>query len=71
MSPLALIVFIVLAGLGLWLIDAVIPMEGQVRRILHWVVIAIVLIVVVLWFVGLFGLDLSDLNQPLVFHRHF
>lgn len=64
MSPLALILFIAVAGVVLWLFG-LIPMDATIKAILHWVVVAVVLIVVVLWFFSLFGVGLSDLNQPL------
>jgi hypothetical protein len=64
MSPLALILFVGVAGVVLWLFT-LIPMDATIARILHWVVVAVVLIVVVLWFFALFGVGLSDLNQPL------
>ena len=68
MSPIALILFIIVAGVALWLIDYI-PMDGQIKRILHWVVIAIVMTVVILWFMSLFGVSLQDLNQPLNLRR--
>ena len=64
MSPLALILFIGVAGVVLWLFS-LIPMDATIAKILHWVVIAVVIIVVVLWFFALFGVGLGDLNQPL------
>ena len=64
MSPLALILFVGVAGVVLWLFS-LIPMDATIAAILRWVVIAVVLIVVVLWFFALFGVGLNDLNQPL------
>ncbi len=64
MSPIELILFIVVAGVALWLIDFI-PMDGRIKQILHWVVVAIVLIVVVLWFFALFGVSLQTLNRPM------
>lgn len=64
MSPLALILFIAVAGVVLWLFG-LIPMDATISQILRWVVIAVVLIVVVIWFFSLFGVGLETLNQPL------
>lgn len=64
MSPIELILFIVVAGVALWLVG-LIPMDATVKQILHWVVVAIVLIVVVLWFFSLFGVSLQTLNHPM------
>ena len=64
MSPLALILFIAVAGVVLWGLG-MIPMDATIAKILRWVIIAIVMIVVILWFFALFGVSLQDLNQPL------
>jgi hypothetical protein len=64
MSPIELILFIVVAGVALWLIN-MIPMDATIKQILHWVVVAIVVIVVVLWFFALFGVSLQTLNRPM------
>lgn len=68
MSPLALILFIAVAGVVLWGLSFI-PMDATISKILHWVIIAIVLIVVILWFFALFGVSLQDLNQPLALRR--
>lgn len=64
LSPLALILFIGVAGVLLWLFS-LIPMDATIAQILRWVVIAVVLIVVVVWFFSLFGVGLETLNQPI------
>jgi hypothetical protein len=64
MSPVELILFIVVAGVALWLLSKI-PMDAQISQILHWVIVAIVVIVVVLWFFSLFGVSLQTLNRPM------
>lgn len=46
------VVTLVVVGLLLWVVNAYIPMQGQIKGILNGVVV----IVVVLWLMGLFGL---------------
>jgi small-conductance mechanosensitive channel len=49
---------------ALWLLSKI-PMDAQISQILHWVIVAIVVIVVVLWFFSLFGVSLQTLNRPM------
>ena len=51
MSLISLIVTLVVVGVLLWLINAYIPMEPTIKKILNVVVI----IVVVLWLLSAFG----------------
>ena len=46
------VITLVVVGLLLWLVNRYIPMQGQIKGILNGVVV----IVVVLWLMGLFGL---------------
>jgi hypothetical protein len=64
MSPIELILFIAVAGVVLWGLS-LLPMDATIKQILHWVIVAIVIIVVVLWFFSLFGVSMQTLNQPL------
>lgn len=57
MSLLSLVVLLVAVGVILWLVNAYIPMEPTIKRIVNIVVI----VVVVLWLLTVFGL-LPDLN---------
>jgi len=43
---------LVIAGVGLWLINTYIPMDSKIKTILNIVVVIIVL----LWLAGVFGL---------------
>ncbi len=52
MPLVSLIVTLVVVGVGLWLINNYIPMDGKIKTILNVVVV----IVVVLWLLSLFGL---------------
>lgn len=52
MSLIALIIVLVLVGLGLWAINSYIPMQSGIKKILNIVVI----IVVILYLLGAFGL---------------
>lgn len=52
MSLLNLVVALIVVGVLLWLVNAYIPMEATIKRILNFVVI----IAVVLWLLGVFGL---------------
>jgi len=52
MPLIPLVVTLVVVGVGLWLINNYIPMDGKIKTILNVVVV----IVVVLWLLSLFGL---------------
>jgi hypothetical protein len=62
MSLLGLIIALVLVGLALWAINAYIPMEATIKRILNIVVI----VVVVIWLLYVFGLlgELRTIRVP-------
>ena len=52
MSLITLVVTLVVVGVILWLINAYIPMDGKIKKILNIVVV----IVVVLWLLSAFGI---------------
>jgi len=52
MPLIPLVVTLVVVGVGLWLINNYIPMDGKIKTILNVVVV----IAVVLWLLSLFGL---------------
>jgi hypothetical protein len=51
MPVMQLIITLVVAGVGLWLINSYIPMDRKIKTILNVVVVIIVL----LWLLGVFG----------------
>lgn len=57
MSLIALIIVLVLVGFILWAVNAYIPMDANIKKVLNVVVV----IVVILWLLSIFGL-LPDLN---------
>ena len=52
MSLISLVVTLVVVGVLLWLINAYIPMDAKIKKILNIVVV----IVVVLWLLSAFGI---------------
>jgi hypothetical protein len=46
------VITLIVVGVLLWIVNAYIPMQGQIKGILNGVVV----IIVVLWLMGLFGL---------------
>ena len=52
MPLIQLVVALVILGVGLWLINNYIPMDGKIKQILNVVVV----IVVILWLLSVFGL---------------
>ena len=52
MSLISLVVTLIVVGVLLWLINAYIPMDGKIKKILNIVVV----IVVVLWLLSVFGI---------------
>jgi len=63
MSLISLIIVLVLLGVKLWAINAYIPMDAKIKKILNVVVI----VVVVLWLLSTFGV-LSGLPSMTVGH---
>lgn len=51
MPVMQLIITLIAAGVGLWLINSYIPMDGKIKKILNVVVVVIVL----LWLLSVFG----------------
>lgn len=52
MSLLTIVVVLVVAGVGLWLINNYIPMDGKIKSLLNIVVV----IVVIIWLLQAFGI---------------
>jgi len=52
MSLISLVVVLIVVGVLLWLVNAYIPMDGKIKKILN----IVVLIVVVLWLLQVFGI---------------
>lgn len=61
MSILGILIFLVVLGVVLWLINAYIPMDPKIKTILNVVVV----IFVVVWLLQVLGL-FSYLQQPVV-----
>jgi hypothetical protein len=51
MPVLQLVITLVVAGVGLWLINKYIPMDGKVKKILN----AVVVFIIILWLLSVFG----------------
>jgi len=64
MSLISLVFVLVVIGVGLWLINAYVPMDAKIKKILNIVVV----ICVVLWLLYAFGVlgqgSLSDIRVP-------
>lgn len=60
MSLITLIITLVIVGVGLYLINAYVPMDGKIKTILNWAVV----IIVILWLLSVFGL-LGAINIPI------
>lgn len=52
MSLLSVVLVIVVVGVLLWLVNAYIPMQGTVKKILN----AVVVIVLIVWLLKVFGI---------------
>jgi len=64
MSLISLIITLIVIGVLLWLVNAYIPMDGKIKKILN----VIVVICVVIWLLSVFG-DIghgSDIRVPRV-----
>ena len=63
MPLISLVVTLIVIGVLLWLVNAFIPMDGKIKRILN----AVVVIAVVLWLLQVFGvLNLANISVPRV-----
>ncbi len=62
MTILSLLIVLVLVGVGLYLVNTVIPMDAKIKTILNVVVV----ILVMLWLLDGFGV-LGGLNHPIRF----
>ncbi len=51
MSLMTVVLVLILVGVGLWLVNRYIPMDGKIKTILNIVVV----IVVILWLLRAFG----------------
>ena len=62
MSLISLVVTLIVVGVLLWLVNAYIPMDGKIKRILNIVVV----ICVVLWLLSVFGVlgHSGDIRVP-------
>ena len=64
MSLINLVITLIVVGVLLWLINAYIPMDGKIKKILNIVVV----VVVVLWLLSAFGIlgHSGDIRVPQV-----
>lgn len=64
MSLISLVITLIVVGVLLWLVNAYIPMDGKIKRILNIVVV----ICVVLWLLTVFGVlgHTGDIQVPRV-----
>lgn len=62
MSLISLVVTLIVVGVLLWLVNAYIPMDGKIKKILNIVVV----ICVVLWLLSVFGIlgNSGDIRVP-------
>lgn len=51
MSLISIFITLVIVGVGLWLINTYLPMDGKIKKILN----AVVVIIVIVWLLGVFG----------------
>ena len=65
MPLITIVITLIVAGVLLWLVNAYIPMDGKIKKILNIVVV----VVVVLWLLNVFGVwgqlrDVRVSSQP-------
>lgn len=62
MSLVSVVIVLIVVGLILWLINSYIPMQGTIKNILN----AVVVICVVIWLLGVFGVlgSFTNVNIP-------
>jgi hypothetical protein len=62
MSLISLIITLIAVGVLLWLVNAYIPMDAKIKKILNIVVV----VAVVLWLLYAFGILPNDIRVPKV-----
>lgn len=65
MPILTLLIILILVGVGLYLVNTLIPMDARIKKIINVVVI----LLVVLWLLDVFGLFSSMGTVPRVHHH--
>lgn len=61
MSLLMLLVVLVIAGVALYLVNTLIPMDASVKKIINVLVVTVLAIVTLVWLLGFLGFDV---HQP-------
>jgi hypothetical protein len=51
MSLISIVISLIVVGVLLWLINAYVPMDGKIKKVLN----IVVMVVVVLWLLNVFG----------------
>lgn len=59
MTLLGLLLTLVVAGVALYLVNALIPMDANIKRIINVLVVVVLGVVAVVWLVGFLGVDLG------------
>ena len=57
MSVLSLVLGIIVIGLVVWLVSTYLPIDEQYKSLLRTVGIVIIVILVIVWVLGLFGVN--------------
>ena len=59
MTIIELVILLVVVGVALYLVNALIPMQTNVKRILNVLIVTVVGIVAFVWLLGFLGVNVS------------
>ena len=59
MTIIELVILLVVVGVALYLVNALIPMQANVKRILNILIVTVVGIVAFVWLLGFLGVNVS------------
>jgi hypothetical protein len=62
-SLIGLVVTLIVVGVLLWLVNAYIPMDGKIKKILN-IVVVVCVVVWLLYAFGVLGHNLGDIRVP-------
>ncbi len=60
MTFLGLVITLVVVGVVLYLVNAIIPMQPQIKKILNIVVVVVFGVVALVWLLGFFGINVNQ-----------
>lgn len=64
MTLLSLIILLVVAGVGLYLLNTLVPMDAKIKRIINVLVTVVLGVIALVWLLTFLGVDLDLRGRP-------